>query len=196
MDPADDDNYEICNDNGFVYKRRRGLYPDVAPLFIQPAGPDPEAARHRRRRGALLRLRGRRLLELERWEALEGKLLAPLPASRPPPLQDPPSSSDLSVAANTSPSTSVLDDLLAQVDCLTERLACSAAWFFFKYNCLMPFSPLTVQAEVAEAILKQVVGFCDEVDVLCRMHEEDIADTIIALPVWGEPKYLVMSLQS
>jgi hypothetical protein len=120
MDPADDDNYEICNDNDFLYKRRRGLYPDVAPPSIQPVG-------QRRRRGALLRLRSKRLLELERWEALEGKLLAPLPAPRPPPLQDPPSSSDLSAAANTSPSTSVLDDLLAQVDYLTKRLACSAA---------------------------------------------------------------------
>jgi hypothetical protein len=57
----------------------------------------------------------------------------------------------------------------------------------------MPFSPLALQAEVAEAILKKVAGLCDEVDVLCRMHEEDIAGTIIALHVWGEPKYDVTS---
>jgi hypothetical protein len=118
---AADEDYEICNDDGFVYKRHRGLCPDAAPTSAQLAGPNPEAIR-RRRRDALLRLRGRRLRELERWEALEGKLLAPLPAPRPPP----PSSSDLSAAADTSASASVLDDLLAHV--VPHRTpACSAA---------------------------------------------------------------------
>jgi hypothetical protein len=189
---AADEDYEICNDDGFVYKRHRGLCPDAAPTSAQLAGPNPEAIR-RRRRDALLRLRGRRLRELERWEALEGKLLGPLPAPRPPL----PSSSDLSAAADTSASASMLDDLLAQVP-PHRTPAGSAAWFFFikKYSCLMSFSSLVLQAEVDQAILTKVAGLCDEFDALCRTHEEEIADAITALPVWGDPKELVTTLQS
>ncbi|KAK3158359.1 hypothetical protein QOZ80_2AG0136110 [Eleusine coracana subsp. coracana] len=159
---ADDEDYEICNDNGFVYKRRRGLYPDVAPPSTQVVGPDPEAARRRCRLRALLRLRAQRLRELERWEALERKLQAqPSTTSGPPP----PQASPASPGAATSQSASVLDDLLAR-------------------------------AEVEEAILKKVSGLCDEVDALCRAHEEDVVDAITTLPLWGDPKDLLLSLQS
>ncbi|KAK3154528.1 hypothetical protein QOZ80_2BG0191650 [Eleusine coracana subsp. coracana] len=161
---ADDEDYEICNDNGFVYKRRRGLYPDVAPASTHVASPDPEAARRRCRRRALLHLRAQRLRELERWEALERKLQAqPSTTSGPPPPQASPASPGATAA--TSHSASVLDDLLAR-------------------------------AEVEEAILKKVSGLCDEVDALCRAHEEDVVDAITTLPLWGDPKDLLLSLQS
>ncbi|GJM85427.1 hypothetical protein PR202_ga01873 [Eleusine coracana subsp. coracana] len=167
---ADDEDYEICNDNGFVYKRRRGLYPDVAPPSTQVVGPDPEAARRRCRLRALLRLRAQRLRELERWEALERKVQAqPSTTSGPPPPQASPASPGAAATAATSQSASVLDDLLARV---------------------------AVQAEVEEAILKKVSGLCDEVDALCRAHEEDVVDAITTLPLWGDPKDLLLSLQS
>lgn len=54
---------------------------------------------------------------------------------------------------------------------------------------------MAVQIEVEEAILKQVAGLCDEADVLCRAHEEEIMDAVTRLPVWGEPKDLFLSLQ-
>lgn len=117
-----EEEYEISIDDGFVYKRRRGLYPAVAPPSA--AGPDPETARRRRRRVALLRLRDKRLRELARWEALEGNLDAQLPTSAPPPPQAPPVSPG---TAATSPSASVLDDLLARVGYLAGRLTCLAA---------------------------------------------------------------------
>jgi hypothetical protein len=60
----------------------------------------------------------------------------------------------------------------------------------------MSFSSLVLQAEVDQAILTKVAGLCDEFDALCRTHEEEIADAITALPVWGDPKELVTTLQS
>ncbi|XP_062219516.1 uncharacterized protein LOC133919211 [Phragmites australis] len=112
----DDEEFEICNYDGFVFKRARGLYPDVAPSSIQATGPDPEAARRR----ALLRLRAKRLRELSRWEAIASNLLVPLPAPRQLPPQAPPASPRPAPAAAAS--ASVLDDLIAQAEVQAELL--------------------------------------------------------------------------
>ncbi|XP_066317514.1 uncharacterized protein [Miscanthus floridulus] len=156
--------YEIRNDEGFVYKVARGLYPDAAPSSSQPAaGPDPEAAGLRRRRRALLRLRDKRLRDLSRWEALASELLGPLPAPQPP--ASPPASSHPEAAAAasfsshpvaaaaSSSSSSILDDLLAQVETQTEFLKKARQW-------------------------------CDEANALCDAREAAIFDSIVP-PLWG-----------
>lgn len=61
---------------------------------------------------------------------------------------------------------------------------------------LFLYFSVAVQAEVEEAILEKVAGLCDQVDALCRPHEEDVVDAITALPVWGDPKELLTELQT
>ncbi|NP_001143356.1 uncharacterized protein LOC100275979 [Zea mays] len=120
-----EEEYEIRNDEGFVYKVHRGLYPDAAPSTTQTAaGPDPKAAGLRRRRRALLRLRAKRLRDLSRWEALASELLAPLPAPPPPA----PTSQSPPVAASSSSLVSVLDELLAQADIQVELMKKVCQW--------------------------------------------------------------------
>ncbi|KAF8657023.1 hypothetical protein HU200_060357 [Digitaria exilis] len=117
--------FEIRNDEGFVYKVPAGLYPEAAPSSTKAAaGPDPEVAGLRRRRRALLRLRDKRLRQLFRWEALASELLAPLPAARPPAPQSPPASPP---PVSTAASDSILDDLLAQADLQAELLKKASA---------------------------------------------------------------------
>ncbi|CAO2185359.1 unnamed protein product, partial [Urochloa humidicola] len=160
--------FVICNDDGFVYKIPSGLYPDAAPSCTQAAaGPDPEIVGLRRRRRALLRLRAKRLRQLSRWEALASELLAPLPTPRPPAPQSPPASPHpvAADATTTASSASVLDDLIAQAD---------------------------VQAD----LLKKASQLCDEINALCDAREADIVDEIAALPVWGNPQELFASLHS
>jgi len=127
--------FDICNDEGFVYKVPSGLYPDAAPSSTQAAaGPDPKITGLRRRRGALLRLRAKRLRDLSRWEALASELLAPLPAPQPPASQAPPASPNPVAATATAAaaSGSVLDDLIAQVNLrLAVRLALLSRLLFF-----------------------------------------------------------------
>uniref|UniRef100_A0A0A9DCE6 Uncharacterized protein n=1 Tax=Arundo donax TaxID=35708 RepID=A0A0A9DCE6_ARUDO len=161
----DDEEFEICNDDGFVYKRARGLYPDVAPSSTEAAaGPDPEAARRRRRRRALLRLRDKRLRELSSWEALASNLLVPPPAPRQPPPQSPPASPRPAADTTaTAASDSVLDDLLAQ-------------------------------AEAQAELLNKVSQMCDEIQILCDAQEEAVVDSIASLTVWGNPKDLIKAL--
>ncbi|CAL4964835.1 unnamed protein product [Urochloa decumbens] len=162
--------FDICNDEGFVYKVPSGLYPDAAPSSTQAAaGPDPEIVGLRRRRRALLRLRAKRLRQLSRWESLASELLAPHPDPRLPAPQSPPASphpvaADATATA-TAASDSVLDDLIAQAD---------------------------VQAE----LLKKASQLCDEINALCEAREAAIVDDIVALPVWGDPRELLASFHS
>ena len=130
---GEEQEFDICNDEGFVYKVPSGLYPDAAPSSTQAAaGPDPEIAGLRRRRRALLRLRAKRLRDLSRWEALASELLAPPPAPRPPASETPPASPNTVAATATAASASVLDDLIAQVNLrLAVRLALLSRLLFF-----------------------------------------------------------------
>ncbi|CAO2209207.1 unnamed protein product [Urochloa humidicola] len=165
-EPEPEQEFDICYDEGFVYKVPRGLYPDAAPSSTQAAaGPDPEIVGLRRRRRALLRLRAKRLRQLSRWEALASELLTPLPAPRFPASQSPPASPNPVAADATTASASVLDDLIAQAD---------------------------VQAE----LLKRASQLCDEINALCEAREAAMVDDIAALPVWGNPRELFASLQS
>ncbi|KAJ1279795.1 hypothetical protein BS78_04G182800 [Paspalum vaginatum] len=161
---GEEQEFEIRNDEGFVYKVPSGLYPDAASSTQASAGPDPKAAGLRRRRRALLRLRAKRLRQLSRWEALASELLAPPPAPRQPASQSPPSSPH-PVAAVAPASASVLDELIAQ-------------------------------AEVQAELLKKLSQWCDESNMLCDAHEAAIVDSIVALPLWGNPSELVASLCS
>lgn len=74
--PAEaDDEWELCNDDGFIYKRkkRRLDSPAAAAPPPPPPPPDPLAEeRHRRerKRRALLKIKGRYQEELALWEHL------------------------------------------------------------------------------------------------------------------------------
>ncbi|XP_040377382.1 uncharacterized protein LOC107303570 [Oryza brachyantha] len=171
-DGVDDDNgWEICNDHGFVYKRRRGLHPpdreeDPAAVAAPSStpGPPPEVVLRRRRRQALLRLRAKYLDELSRWEFLSSGLLAPLPAPQAAPPRPP--SDPVSAAPPPDSSSSdlaVVDDLLSQ-------------------------------AEATEELLKKLSQACDEINEFCRAHEAALVDAVAELPVWGDPRELMNSL--
>lgn len=125
----DDDEWEICNDNGFVYKRRRRRRTsaeDVEEEGRPPPSGDTEAELRRhgreRRRRCLLSLREKYRRELEQWQALSFTLLdltspipipIPIAATAPPPHPppSPPPPPGMPVGA-FSPS---IDDLLSQV---------------------------------------------------------------------------------
>ncbi|XP_008811737.1 PX domain-containing protein kinase-like protein [Phoenix dactylifera] len=165
----DDDEWEICNDNGFVYKRRRRrrTAAEAEEERPPPSGEtEAELRRHRRdrRRRCLLGLREKYRRELEQWETLSFTLLdltspiptapaAPPPPSPPPPPPEPPGGA-------LAPS---IDDLLSQV-------------------------------ESQEAILRKVSEICDSVELVCKGQEERLAESLISLPIWGSPRSLIASL--
>lgn len=51
-----------------------------------------------------------------------------------------------------------------------------------------------MQAEAQEAIIGDVSNLCDMVETMCSAQEEDLAQSLIDLPVWGSPRELMKSL--
>lgn len=74
---AHDDEWELCNEDGFVYKRRRKRPRQAAAPPPPPAGPSEEDMREwrlQRRRRALLKLREESRSEIRQWEGFAGEL--------------------------------------------------------------------------------------------------------------------------
>lgn len=118
--PWEGGEWELCNDDGFVYKRRKRH-----TLEPQPDRPDDELAENRtdRKRKALVRLRDQYRKEIQQWEFLSNALrameenaihLRPSPSSASSSsLDDSPPS--LRAMEMKSDGGSVLDELLLQV---------------------------------------------------------------------------------
>lgn len=51
-----------------------------------------------------------------------------------------------------------------------------------------------MQAEAQESIIADVSSLCDTVEAMCRAEEEDFAQSLIDLPIWGSPRELMRSL--
>ena len=117
--PLEDDEWEVCSDGDFIYKRRKRHALDPPP-HGQPE-PDPPAAASRKRK-ALLKLRDRYRKEIDHWEYLSNALLALEETTRQLRLQRGQATPSL---YESSPSVvapamdyadgSIVDDLLLQV---------------------------------------------------------------------------------
>ena len=117
---ADDEEWELYNDDGFVYKRKkRRLNPDEAALAARPPSMDPEAEernRRERKRKTLLKLKERYQTEIDRWELLSNTLRAMEERARQrQEHEDTPSFSALPLSSPEIVNGSLVDELLLQV---------------------------------------------------------------------------------
>lgn len=117
-----DDEWEICNDNGFVYKRRRRLIRPGEAAEGPSTAEDPEVELRRhcraRRRRCLLDLRDRYRQELEQWDLLSSALVdlaAPPPPAAASSSRPEPPSVELPEPPGGSIQQPLVDDLLHQV---------------------------------------------------------------------------------
>ncbi|PAN31918.1 hypothetical protein PAHAL_5G450200 [Panicum hallii] len=158
--------FDICNDEGFVYKVPSGLYPDAAPSSTQAAAGPDPEI-------AGLRRRRRALLRLHAKRLRDLSRWEALASEllAPPPAPRPPASqappaSPNPVAATANPASASVLD------------------------------DLIAQADVQAELLRKAFQLCDEINALCDARETAIVDDIATLPVWGNPRELMMSLYS
>ncbi|KAH7670624.1 hypothetical protein IHE45_10G040200 [Dioscorea alata] len=163
---GDADEWEICNDNGLVYKRRRRRRHSESPTpSALPDDPEAELRRHRRARKkrCLLDLRDKYLAELAQWEALSSSLLTS------PPLPPPPAAVTAAHPAPPKPSSQIpewhplVDDLLSQ-------------------------------AEAQELMVQKLAQTCEYVESVCEERERRLVQSLLDLPIWGSPRSLIASL--
>lgn len=164
------DKWELVNDDGFVYKRKkRRLDPSAVARPADPP-PDPELeARQRRarKRTALLNVKHKYKKEIALWEHLSSTLSAMERSAGEK--QDERNSGETLAHEKSHPvdggfqGVSLLDELLSQV-------------------------------EGQETLIHHITSLCDVAEALCDVEEENVKKSLLDLPVWGSPHELMTSL--
>ncbi|KAM5581788.1 hypothetical protein ABKV19_010827 [Rosa sericea] len=171
-----DDVWELRrDDDGFVYKRkkRRRLDDDPAPPPPSSAAdlPDDTEARRREWRGkALLKLKTQYTAEIEHWELLSNRLKE--------------MEEKTSRIQRRRLEQRERDQTASFDGSGVEGNQCSES----------VLDELLLQAEAQESIIADVSSLCDTVEAMCRTEEEDVAQSLIDLPIWGSPRELMRSL--
>ncbi|KAM7509865.1 hypothetical protein LguiB_008740 [Lonicera macranthoides] len=164
-DLGNDDEWELVNDSGFVYKRKKRPRLDST---VPPPPPDPaveEKNRRERKKRALIKLKERYLNEIHKWEHLSNTLEDMRQKAQNQQQDEPsPSIHQAPVVSSDSTSGRILDDLLAQ-------------------------------AEAHEAIIRDASYLCDVAESLSNAQEERVYQSFIDLPIWtSSPHDLIASL--
>ncbi|KAE8655666.1 RHO guanyl-nucleotide exchange factor 11 [Hibiscus syriacus] len=177
MDPPSssetpDDEWELCNDDGFIYKRkkRRLVLTDPAPVTADLE--EEETRRREWKRKNLLRVKEKYKKEIEEWEILSETLksmqdkasgfqIQQQERMRSRKTEGTASSSGSERKDNAS--GSLVDELLSQV-------------------------------ESQEMIIRDVSNLCDVAEAMSNAQEERLKQTYFDLPIWASPRDLMASL--
>ncbi|GAA0148159.1 hypothetical protein LIER_07680 [Lithospermum erythrorhizon] len=168
---TNEDEWEIINNDGFVYKRKkRRICPTSITASSAHPPTDPEIAekkRRERKKNTLMKLKEKYYREISQWEILSNtfktmQLKAKLiQETRQDHLCDDHHSSD---CAREWFSGDVLDELLGQV-------------------------------EAQEAVIQDISKLCNISNGLCKAEEEKLKQSLIELPIWDySPQQLMASL--
>ncbi|XP_008230513.1 PREDICTED: uncharacterized protein LOC103329779 [Prunus mume] len=183
----DDEDWELVNEDGFVFKRRKKRRVDPSADSSLRAPPsasaadlqeDAEKLRRERKKKSLLKLKTQYQVEIDQWELLSSTLRAV--EERTCHLQEQqqqhrlneqereqtaslPGSGPSELQGSESVCGSVVDELL-------------------------------LQAEAQEAIIGDVSNLCDIAEAMCSEQEEQITQSLLDLPIWGSPRELMNSL--
>ncbi|XP_038904940.1 uncharacterized protein LOC120091144 [Benincasa hispida] len=176
----EEDDWELCNDDGFVYKRkRRRLDPAeaVAARSSVAQAVDLEAEENRRREGrrkTLLKVRAKYQREMEQWEVLSGNLREMEERTRK--LQE-------QYRRDGEEGTASLLEASSLTVVREKEVSCASM-----------VDDLLSQVEAQEAIIHNVSRFCDIAEALCQTEEDRFKQCLIDLPIWSSPRELMASL--
>lgn len=166
-----EEEWELCNDDGFVYKRRKRHHHSQ---FSSAPDPHNESElllqRRARKKEVLKKLRERYQREIQQWEGLSTVLQQmqdKIHLASPPPLLSMPESA-----------LSATQDEEGKGDGAFRPLV----------------DDLLLQAEAQEAIIQDLSNLCDAAETMCKAQEEQLKLSFIDLPVWESPSSLMASL--
>lgn len=164
-----EDDWELINDDGFVYKRLKRH--NQTPTFSQPPPPDPleqAQAQRKRKKTILLSLKNKYQKEINQWEHLSNTLTA---LQNKPPVTVPLMVQNQSgVGSPESSSDNGFRELADKV---------------------------LAQLEAQEATINEVSRLCDTVEALCDAEEQRLKVPLFDLPIWDPScEELMTSLQT
>ncbi|OVA20817.1 hypothetical protein BVC80_887g110 [Macleaya cordata] len=175
----EEDEWELCNDDGFVYKRRKRRKREEEDSTTTNCGGDvvdQEAELRRRRRtqrkDTLKKLKDQYKREFVQWEHLSNTLREMEERTQNHHQQQ--------RQLQASSSSSVISQPEHMPESSSRRLV----------------DDLLLQAETQEAIIQDLLHLCDAVEVMCKAEEEQWKQSFFDLPVWGSPRSLLASLSN
>ncbi|EOA25560.1 hypothetical protein CARUB_v10018904mg [Capsella rubella] len=182
----EDEEWELFNDDGFVYKRhKRSRISDAAEETSKPPDPelDPvveERNRKIRKKRILVKLKRKYRSEIDQWEILSNSLNAiKEKADR---FQTTQREERLNANATTS---------------YPESCSVEGAREFGGGDASAPSSMLDgllFMAEAQEAVINDVLKMCEVAENICRIEEEEKKQSFFDLPIWSSPTDLMTSL--
>ncbi|BBH00462.1 hypothetical protein Prudu_010450 [Prunus dulcis] len=183
----DDEDWELVNEDGFVFKRRKKRRVDPsadsslrAPLSTSAADlqEDAEKLRRERKKKSLLKLKTQYQAEIDQWELFSSTLRAV--EERTCHLQEQQQQHRLNEQEREK----------------TASLAGSGPSELqgSESVCGSVVDELLLQAEAQEAIIGDVSNLCDIAEAMCSEQEEQITQSLLDLPIWGSPQELMNSL--
>ncbi|KZV15148.1 hypothetical protein F511_30234 [Dorcoceras hygrometricum] len=171
------DDWELINDDAFVYKRKkRQLQDSLATSSDANQPPNPEDSRRNlreRKRKVLLKLREKYLNEIRQWERLSNILKE--------------------MEANPQTQFQEREEICCTVSLIEPSRSEERSLPDYTHRRLV--DDLLSQVEAQEAIIRGVSHLCDVADSLCTAQEERLKQQFIELPIWeSSPCDLIVGL--
>eukprot|EP01018_Ginkgo_biloba_P025756 Gb_06141 [translate_table: standard] len=166
----DSDEWEVVNDDGFVYKRRKRNHhidpPPLPPPRTSSNINDDQYLKQRRllKKAKLLNLKSKYEEEIREWESMSQMLQRTTPTDTH---RDPPSPSSTSAAASQTQTPNRYKQVLKE---------------------------LLHQAEVQEALIENATSLCCAAELLSKEHEHDLKQATVNLPVWASPREILHNI--
>ncbi|PKI79146.1 uncharacterized protein LOC116195683 [Punica granatum] len=174
-----DDEWELCNDDGFIYKRKKRR---VDSSSAAPPQADTEAAEEKfqgdRRKKTLLRIRDRYRRELALWEHLSSTCHAMQDRAQQLQRERERDVEEARDRTRTSSSGGPLAEEAPGEESSLEAL----------------LDKLLLKAEAQEVIIQDVSNLCDVAESLCKSREEEFKQSLIDLPIWASAPDLMAAL--
>ncbi|XP_021814068.1 uncharacterized protein LOC110756889 [Prunus avium] len=183
----DDEDWELVNEDGFVFKRRKKRRVDPSADSSLRAPPsasaadlqeDAEKLRRERKKKSLLKLKTQYQAEIDQWDLLSSTLRAV--EERTCHLQE--QQQQHRLTEKDREKTASLAGSGPSEPQGSESVCGSVV------------DELLLQAEAQEAIIGDVSNLCDIAEAMCSEQEEQITQSLLDLPIWGSPRELMNSL--
>ncbi|XP_057471129.1 uncharacterized protein LOC130759951 [Actinidia eriantha] len=173
----EEDEWDLVNDDGFVYKVKKRLCLDAASAISSLPPPDPaeeENCWQERKKGTLAKLKEKYQNEIDQWELLSITLWALQQRARKQQCRE------------RTPAT------------MTEIMSCDLDFG-------SPHPPrdssgrrrvddLILKAEADESLIQYVSNLCEMAGAVCSVHEKHMKRSLVDLPAWSSPRQLMASL--
>ncbi|KAG2261372.1 hypothetical protein Bca4012_013876 [Brassica carinata] len=173
-----DEDWELCNNEGFVHKRVKRSRISGSGEASEPVEPELDPAveernRRMRKKRALVKLKRKYQSEMERWEILSNSFSAM--QEKAVRFQTAEREERVNASETTSSSEHGEEDVPKTVSSILDELL--------------------FVAEARGAIINDVSNLCEVAENRCRVeHEEEEEESLFDLAVWCSPRSLMASL--